>query len=89
MQVVARDAPLAAGVQAPGERCSAVSAATALPGSEPKLIAEMFTSESGRKACRRPRAAPSALAHGTHASVPTRGFGSGATGASVRCRTSR
>jgi hypothetical protein len=63
------------------------SAATALPESDPKLIPEMFTTESGRKACRRPRAAPSTLAHGSHASCPTRGLDDGTARPNVRCLT--
>jgi hypothetical protein len=63
------------------------SAATALPDSDPKLIPEMFTTESGRNAHLRPRAAPSTLAHGSHASCPTRGFDAGTARPNVRCFT--
>ena len=44
---------------------------TALPESEPKLMPEMFTTDSGRNACRRPRAPPSTFAAGSRASCPT------------------
>ena len=52
----------------PASAAPRLSASTALPDSDPKLIPEMLTTESGRKACRRPRAAPSTLAHGSQAS---------------------
>ena len=39
-------------------------ASTALPDSDPKLIAEMLTTDFGRNAPRRSRAAPITLAHG-------------------------
>ena len=64
-----------------------MSASTAGPDSEPKLIAEKFTTESGRNAPARPRAAPTTLAHGTHASWPADGDEGGATRANVACLT--
>jgi len=48
-----------------------LSAMTAFADSAPKLIPEMLTTESGRNACRRPRAAPSTFAQGSHACSPT------------------
>ncbi len=36
----------------------------ALPDNEPKLMAEMLTTDCGRNASRRLRAAPRTLAHG-------------------------
>ena len=54
----------------PASAAPRLSASTALPDSEPKLIPEMLTTESGRNARRRRRAAPSTFAHGSHASWP-------------------
>ncbi len=69
----------------PASAAARFSAVTALPDSAPKLIPEMFTTESGRNACRRPRAAPSTFAHGSHACSPTWGAVGGAAGPKVRC----
>ncbi len=52
----------------PARAAPSLSAATALPDSDPKLMAEMLTTDSGRKAPGRPRAAPSTLAQGSHTS---------------------
>jgi hypothetical protein len=52
----------------PARAAPRLSASTAAPDSEPKLIAEMFTTDAGRNASRRPRAAPSTFAHGTSTS---------------------
>jgi hypothetical protein len=52
----------------------------ARPDNDPKLMAEMFTTESGRNAFGRRRVAPSTLAQGTHASWPAWG----AEGATAR-----
>ena len=71
----------------PASAAPRLSASTAGPDSEPKLIAEKFTTESGRNAPGRPRAAPSTLAHGTHASCPADGDEGGATRANVACLT--
>ena len=43
---------------------------TAAPDSEPKLIAEMLTTEFGRNARARPRGAPSTFAQGSATSCP-------------------
>ena len=49
----------------PASAAPRLSASTAWPDSDPKLIAEMLTTDSGRKAPRRSRAAPSTLAQGS------------------------
>src|SRR4051794_41918143 len=54
----------------PASAAPRLSAVTALADSAPKLIPEMLTTESGRNACCRPRAAPSTFAHGSHACSP-------------------
>ena len=71
----------------PASAAPRLSASTAGPDSEPKLIAEKFTTESWRKAPGRRRAAPSTLAQGTHASWPAVGVEGGATRANVACLT--
>jgi hypothetical protein len=59
----------------------------AAPLSAPKLIPEMLTTDAGRKASRRPRAAPSTLAHGRSASMPAPGEDAGVWQPSVLCLT--
>ena len=49
----------------PASAAPSFRAVIAAPDSEPKLMAEMFTTESGRNASRLPWARPSTLAHGT------------------------
>lgn len=71
----------------PASAAPLFSAATALPESDPKLIPEMFTTDSGRNARLRPRAAPSTLAHGMNASCPTWGLDAGTAPPNVRCFT--
>ena len=62
-----------------------LSASIALPDSEPKLIPEMLTTEAGRNACRRPRAAPSTLALGRATSSPACGTVAAPGPVKVRC----
>jgi hypothetical protein len=57
----------------------------ALPESEPKLIAEMLTTDCGRNAFRRPRAAPKTLAQGSWTSWPAAGEDGGMARPNVRC----
>ena len=59
-------------------------AAIALPDSEPKLMAEMLTTDAGRKALRRPRASPSTFAEGSATSWPARGEEGGMARPKVR-----
>lgn len=54
----------------------------AAPESEPKLIAEMFTTLAGRNALARPRGPPSTLAEGSGACGSC---ASGSAPANVRC----
>ena len=61
----------------------------ALADSDPKLIAEMLTTDFGRKAPRRPRAAPITLAHGTSTSWAASGVDGGMAGLKVRCLITR
>ena len=49
----------------PARSAPRLSASIALPDSAPKLMPEMFTTELGRKACRRPRGPPSTFADGS------------------------
>ncbi|MBM3658776.1 MAG: hypothetical protein FJW95_04645, partial [Actinobacteria bacterium] len=53
--------------QQPARAAPRLRASTARPLSEPKLMLEMLTADGGRKASRRPRAAPSTLAIGSAA----------------------
>ena len=55
----------------PASAAPRLIASIALPDSEPKLIPETFTTDSGRNACRRPRGPPSTFADGSRASWPT------------------
>jgi hypothetical protein len=57
----------------------------ALLDKEPKLIAEMLTTERGRNAPGRPRAAPSTLAAGSSTSWPAAGADGGTARPNVRC----
>ncbi len=59
-----------------------LSAVTAAPDSEPKLIAEMFTTLPGRNAFARPRGPPSTFAEGSGDCGSCR---SGSGPAKVRC----
>jgi hypothetical protein len=68
----------------PANTAPLLRASTARPDSDPKLIPEMFTTESGRKACRRRRAAPSTFAHGSQTSSPARGLDGGTARPNVR-----
>jgi hypothetical protein len=54
----------------PAKAAPLFRASIALPDSEPKLIPEMLTTESGRKLWRRRRLPPRIFAHGSHASCP-------------------
>jgi hypothetical protein len=56
-----------------------------LADSDPKLIAEMFTTEDGRNAPVLPRAAPITLAHGSTTSWPALGADAGVARANVLC----
>ncbi len=69
----------------PASAAPRLRASTAGPDSEPKLIPEMFTTESGRNAPRRPRGPPNTLAPGTQASCPAAGVDGGATRPKVAC----
>lgn len=60
-------------------------ASTALPDNEPKLIAEMLTTELGRNAPGRFRAAPITLAHGNFTSCGAFGADGGTAGPKVWC----
>ena len=62
-----------------------LSASTALPDSEPKLIPEMLTTELGRKACVRPRGPPSTLALGSTISSWAWGIVAAPRPVKVRC----
>ncbi len=62
-----------------------LSDSTALPDSEPKLIPEMLTTDPGRKACRRPRAAPITLALGRVISSSACGTVAAPGPTNVRC----
>lgn len=57
----------------------------ALSESEPKLIAEMLTTESGRNAALRPRPSPITFAHGKSTSYPAAGDDGGMARPKVRC----
>jgi hypothetical protein len=60
-------------------------ASTALPDSDPKLIAEMLITDFGRNAPGRPRAAPITLAHGKSTSWAAIGADGGTARPKVRC----
>ena len=62
-----------------------LSASIALPDSDPKLIAEMLTTDLGRNASRRSRAAPITLAQGSFTSWPAFGAADDADSLNVRC----
>ncbi|WP_207919654.1 hypothetical protein [Micromonospora sp. KC207] len=84
--VVRGQAALAGVVQAAGQGGPRLSAATALPDSEPRLIPEMLTTDSGRNTRARPRAAPSTFAHGSRTSCPAVAAADGGTARpNVRC----
>ena len=57
----------------------------ALPDSNPKLMAEMLTTDFGRNAPGRPRAAPITLAHGNSTSCAAIGADGGTARPKVRC----
>ena len=63
----------------------ALRAWIALPDNDPKLMPEMFTTDAGRNALARPRAAPITLAQGIGMSAPLGGCVAGAMSAKVRC----
>ena len=69
----------------PASAAPRLSAVTALADSAPKLMPEMLTTESGRNACRRPRAAPSTFAHGSRACSPLCLPVGATAGPNVRC----
>ena len=69
----------------PASTAPRLSASTALPDSDPKLIAEMFTTDFGRNAPGRSRAAPSTLAHGKSTSCAAFGADGGTARPKVRC----
>ena len=62
-----------------------LSDSIALPDSEPKLMPEMLTTEPGRKACVRPRAAPITLAQGRTISSCAWGIVAAPGPVKVRC----
>jgi hypothetical protein len=62
-----------------------LSASTAGPESDPKLIAEMLATELGRNFSLRSRSSPSTLAEGIGTSSPTWIAVVGATSEKVRC----
>ena len=70
----------------PASAAPRFSAVTALPDSAPKLIPEMLTTDSGRKAWRL-RVPPSTLAQGSRTSSPACAAVGGAVGPNVRCLT--
>jgi hypothetical protein len=57
----------------------------ALPDRDPKLMAEMLTTDVGRNAPGRRRAAPITLAHGTSTSSAAFGADGGTARPNVRC----
>ncbi len=61
----------------PASAAPRLSASTAPPDSEPKLVAEMLTTDGGRNADVRPRAAPSTLAQGRATSWSEAGLDGG------------
>ena len=63
--VVRRERPSPVFWRQPAASAPRLSASTALPDSEPKLMPEMLTTDAGRTAWARPRAAPSTLAIGS------------------------
>jgi hypothetical protein len=69
----------------PASAAPRLSASTAAPDSEPKLIAEMLTTEAGRYAWARPRAPPSTLALGSSTSCPACTVVAGTARPNVRC----
>ncbi|TWH69805.1 hypothetical protein JD77_04819 [Micromonospora olivasterospora] len=69
----------------PARAAPRLSASTAFPEREPKLMPEMLTTDSGRKARTRPRAAPSTFAHGSATSCPAVGDDGGTARPNVRC----
>ncbi len=69
---------------APASAAPLLRAVTAGPDSDPKLIAEMFTTLAGRNALARPRGPPSTLAEGSGLCGSCR---SGNAPANVRCFT--
>ena len=68
----------------PARAAPRFSASTAAPDSEPKLMAEMFTTDAGRNASRRPRAEPSTFAAGRVTSCPACTFVAGIARPNVR-----
>ncbi len=62
-----------------------LSASTALPDSDPKLIPEMLTTDPGRNACVRPRAPPRTLAQGSRISSWACGMTAAPGPVKVRC----
>ena len=69
----------------PARAAPLLSASMALPDSEPKLMPEMLTTEEGRKACGRPRAAPITLAQGSTISSCACGIVAAPGPVKVRC----
>ena len=55
--------------------------------SDPKDMADTFTTDRGRNACRRPRGPPSTLAHGSVSEGSSASEDRGATSENVRCLT--
>ncbi|CAM5314143.1 hypothetical protein SHIRM173S_02806 [Streptomyces hirsutus] len=69
----------------PASAAPLLSAVIAAPESDPKLIAEMFTTLAGRNALARPRGPPSTLAEGSGACGSCGSCASGSVSANVRC----